>query len=126
MKKVILLAILSATSLCVVKATDMTSQNHKFVEIKAHTVGDSTNIHEYSGKYTMKENPYIDEVILKVKNDKLVSTTPEGEEVVFQYLENDEFYISDFNAKVKFIRENGIVTSVKVHIQGKELIGEKK
>jgi hypothetical protein len=127
MKKVIFLITLSILCSHIVKAQSLTHQSQSSLDIKSvvhHS--DSTKMQEYSGKYTMEDNPYIEEVVLKVKDDKLISTTPEGEEVVFQYVENDEFFISDFNLKVNFIRENGIVKSVKVHIQGKELVGEKK
>lgn len=87
---------------------------------------DTSALHEYCGIYTMKSNPYIDEVKIIVKDGKLMSKTPENEEVVFEHTENDEFFIAPFSAKAIFTRINGIVKGVKVVVQGKEMVGEKK
>lgn len=90
------------------------------------TTHDSTSFKDYCGIYKMAENPYIEEVKIELKDGKLISLTPEDEEIVFEHTENDEFFIPPFSAKAIFIRENGIVKKVKVLIQGKELAGEKK
>jgi hypothetical protein len=87
---------------------------------------DSTSFQDYCGIYKMAENPYIEEVKIELKDGKLISKTPEDEEVVFEHTENDEFFIPPFSARAIFIRENGIVKKVKVVLQGKELAGEKK
>jgi hypothetical protein len=79
----------------------------------------------YCGVYKMKENPYIDEVKLTLKDGQLTSKTPEDEDITLQPLDTDVFYIADFKAKVIFTREKGIVKTVKVVAQGKEIVGEK-
>ena len=89
-------------------------------------VNDSTSFKEYCGLYKMAENPYIEEVTIELKDGKLISKTPENEEIVFEHTSNDEFFIPPFSAKAIFTRENGIVKGVKVMVQGKELAGEKK
>jgi Domain of unknown function (DUF3471) len=87
---------------------------------------DSTHFKEYCGVYKMAENPYIEEVKIELKNGKLISRTPEDEEIVFEHTENDEFFIPPFSARAIFTRENGLVKGVKVVVQGKEMTGEKK
>ncbi len=74
----------------------------------------------------MAENPYIEEIKIELKDGKLMSRTPEDEEIVFVHTENDAFFIPPFNAKAIFTRENGLVKGVKVMVQGKEMRGEKK
>ena len=86
---------------------------------------DLTGLEAYCGVYKMKENPYIEAVKLTVKDGKLTSKTPEDEDITLQALETDVFYISEFKAKVIFTREKGIVKTVKVVAQGKEIVGEK-
>jgi hypothetical protein len=87
---------------------------------------DSTHFKGYCGVYKMAENPYIEEVKIELKDGKLISRTPEEEEIVFEHTENDEFFIPPFSARAIFTRENGLIKGVKVVVQGKEMIGEKK
>ena len=89
-------------------------------------VNDSTSFKDYCGIYKMAENPYIEEVTIELKDGKLISKTPENEEIVFEHTENDEFFIAPFNATAIFTRENGVVKGVKVKVQGKEMVGEKR
>lgn len=92
-----------------------------------HTVlNDTLNFQEYAGTYLMKENPYLDEVTLNVKNGQLVSITPEGEEIILQPTNKDEFFIAPFNARVVFLRDKDIIKTVKVLVKGQEMLGEKK
>ena len=79
----------------------------------------------YCGVYKMKENPYIEEVKLTVKDGQLTSKTPEDEDITLQMLDTDVFFIAAFKAKIIFTREKGIVKSVTVVAQGKEIVGEK-
>jgi Domain of unknown function (DUF3471) len=85
----------------------------------------STSLNDYCGVYKMAENPYVSEVKIDLKDGKLVSSTPNDEEVIFEYVEEDTFFISPINATAVFTREKGIVKSIKVAVQGKEVVGEK-
>jgi Domain of unknown function (DUF3471) len=86
----------------------------------------STSLKDYCGVYKMAKNPYVSEVKIDIKDGKLVSKTPDDEEIVFEYTEDDTFFISSINATAVFTREKGIVNGVKVAVQGKEMTGEKK
>jgi Domain of unknown function (DUF3471) len=86
----------------------------------------STSLKDYCGTYKMAENPYVSEVKIAVKDGKLMSKTPEDEEVVFEHSEDDSFFIPTINATVTFIREKDIINGVKVAAQGKEMLGSKE
>jgi hypothetical protein len=86
----------------------------------------STSLKDYCGTYKMAENPYISEVKVEVKDGKLMSKTPEDEEVVFEHSEDDSFFIPAINATVTFTREKGVINGVKVAAQGKEMLGAKE
>jgi hypothetical protein len=79
----------------------------------------------YCGVYKMQDNPYIDKVQITLKGGQLMSKSPEDEEIVFEYTESNEFFIPAFNARAIFTQINGVIKSVKVLVQGKELTGEK-
>jgi hypothetical protein len=86
----------------------------------------STSLKDYCGVYKMAENPYVSEVKVEVKDGKLMSKTPEDEEIVFEHSEDDSFFIPTINAIVTFIREKGVINGVKVAAQGKEMVGAKE
>jgi Domain of unknown function (DUF3471) len=86
----------------------------------------STSLKDYCGVYKMAQNPYVSEVKVEVKDGKLMSKTPEDEEIVFEYAEDDSFFIPTINATVTFIREKGVINGVKVAAQGKEMLGSKE
>jgi Domain of unknown function (DUF3471) len=86
----------------------------------------STSLKDYCGVYKMAENPYVSEVKIECKDGKLISKTPDDEEVVFEYTEDDSFFVPSINATVVFIREKGAINAVKVALQGKELMGARK
>jgi hypothetical protein len=86
----------------------------------------STSLKDYCGVYKMAENPYVSEVKVEVKEGKLMSKTPDDEEVIFEHSEDDSFFIPTINATVTFIREKGVINGVKVAAQGKEMVGAKE
>jgi hypothetical protein len=115
-----------AILLCLFSFTFLKGQQTAVTTLVAPLIAnDSTSFKDYCGVYKMVKNPYIDEVKIELKNGKLISSTPEDEEIVFEHTENDEFFIPPFSAKAIFTRENGVVKGVKVVVQGKEMVGEK-
>jgi Domain of unknown function (DUF3471) len=126
MKQVFLSLVLCLSAFSFVKAQ---GTNLAIVEqpITAATAAVNTkdSLQDYCGIYKMQNNPYIDKVEITSKNGQLVSKSPEDEEVIFEHTENDEFFIPTLNATVIFTRENDVVKSVKVTVQGKELVGDK-
>lgn len=122
MKKLIICTLFYLFSVGILKA----QQTVVTTAVTSLVVNDSTSFKDYCGIYKMAENPYIEEVTIELKDGKLISKTPENEEIVFEHTRNDEFFIAPFSAKAIFIRENGIVKGVKVIVQGKEMVGEKR
>ena len=122
MKKLIVFTLFLMTSVSYLSA----QQTPVNTLVTAFITNDSTSFKDYCGIYKMVDNPYVEEVKIEFKNGRLVSRTPDDEEIEFQHTENDEFFIPPFNATAIFIRENGQVKGVKVKVQGKELIGEKR
>lgn len=122
MKKLLFLTVVSLFSI-----NFLVAQNTAVAVIIAPLmVNDSTSFKEYCGVYKMAENPYVSEVTIELKDGKLVSKTPDDEEVVLEFTENDTFFIAPLDATAVFQRENGVVKSVKVTVRGKEMMGEKK
>ena len=117
MKKLTLIA-----SLFLISVASMTAQTFDSKPLTSV----STSLKDYCGTYKMAENPYVSEVKIEVKDGKLMSKTPEDEEVVFEQSEDDLFFIPTINATVTFIREKGVINGVKVAAQGKEMLGAKE
>ncbi len=125
MKRLLLSIALCLTAFSFVKAqgTSLTVSEKIFpiaTEVKA-----TPSFEGYCGVYKMQDNPYIDKVQITLKGGQLMSKSPEDEEIVFEYTENNEFFIPAFNARAIFTQINGVIKSVKVLVQGKELTGEK-
>ena len=126
MKKIFLIPAIGLSATYFLKAQGANVLAYNPVEISAVPAQKKPIFEEYCGIYTLKENPFIEEVTLKVKNEKLISVSSEGEEIALEHVENDEFYIATYKARVIFTRENGFVKGVKVLVNGEELIGEKR
>ncbi len=122
MKKLMVFAFFSLSAMGTLKA----QQTAVISVVSGLNLNDSTRFKDYCGVYKMAENPYIEEVKIELKDGKLISRTPEDEEIVFEYTENDEFFIAPFNATAIFTRENGVVKGVKVKVKGTEMVGEKR
>jgi hypothetical protein len=125
MKRLLLSIALCLTAFSFVKAqeTSLAVSEQTFpiaTQIKA-----TPSFEGYCGVYKMQENPYIDKVQIILKDGQLMSKSPEDEEIVFEHTENSEFFIPAFNARAIFTAINGVIKSVKVIVQGKELTGEK-
>ena len=125
MKQVFLSLALCLAALSFVKAqgTSLAVSEKTFpivTEVKA-----TPNFEGYCGVYKMQENPYIDKVQITLKGGQLMSKSPEDEEILFEHTENNEFFIPAFNARAIFTKIDGIIKSIKVIVQGKELTGEK-
>ena len=126
MKKILLIPAIGLSATYFLKAQGASVAAYSPIEITHVMAKDSTTFQEYCGTYKMQENPYLEEVTLRLKNGKLISFTPEDEEIALEHVENDEFFIAPFSARTIFIRENGIVKGVKVLVQGKEMVGKKQ
>jgi hypothetical protein len=117
MKKVTLIALFIFISVCFLSAQSTDNQSIT----KA-----TTSLKDYCGVYKMSDNPYVEEVKIECKDGKLTSKTPDDEDIVFEYTEEDSFYIPTINATAIFTRDKGHINAVKVMAGGKEYVGSKK
>lgn len=125
MKKLILIPTIGLSATYILKAQGVNIKRYEPVEISSKSLNDTLAFNEYCGTYSMQENPYIDEVTLRLKNGKLVSLTPEGEEVILENTAKDEFFVPEFSLKVVFIRDSDKIKGLKVKVQGQEILGER-
>jgi hypothetical protein len=125
MKKVFLSSALCLLAFSFIKAqgTSLAATKPTFDVLKTAT--DTLNLDAYCGVYKMQENEYVDKVKIMVKDGHLVSKSPDDDEVIFVQTKADEFFVSQFNLYALFVKIDGIVKSVKVRIQGKEVSGDK-
>jgi hypothetical protein len=126
MKTIFLIPAIGLSATYFLKAQGANVLAYNPVEISVSMTKDSTQFQEYCGTYTMKNNPYIDEITIHLKQGKLISITPEGEEVVLENTGNDEFFVAFFNARIIFTRINSIVKGVKALVKGQEMVGLKQ
>jgi hypothetical protein len=125
MKRLLLSIALCLTAFSFVKAqgTSLAVSEQTFpiaTEVKA-----TPSFEGYCGVYKMQDNPYIDKVHITLKDGQLMSKSPEDEDILLEFTENNEFFIPAFNGRAIFTAINGVIKNVKVIVQGKELTGEK-
>ena len=125
MKKIFLIPAIGLSATYFLKAQGASVLAYSPVEISSVLAKNFTIFEEYCGTYKMQDNPYVEEVNIRLKNGKLISASPEGEEIALEYVENDEFYIALFKAQIIFIRESGLIKGVKVLVKGEQILGEK-
>jgi hypothetical protein len=125
MKRLLLSIALCLTAFSFVKAQGTSLAVSEKIFPIATEVKATPSFEGYCGVYKMQDNPYIDKVQITLKGGQLMSKSPEDEEIVFEYTESNEFFIPAFNARAIFTQINGVIKSVKVLVQGKELTGEK-
>ncbi len=123
MKKSMFTLAIALMAIGCLKAQSATAE----VKVAATTVAakDTSALSSYVGKYKMSENEYVKEVIVFLKEGKLMSYSPDKQEIELISKEEDTFLIEEFSAKVIFSREKGMVKGVKIQVQGMEMVGEK-
>ena len=126
MKKSLFVCAIVMLAISFVKAQGVTIEANSAVKTTVVIAQKSEPLQEYAGKYAMKENAYIQEAIVFMKDGKLMTYNLEKEEIALEPKEADNFYIESLNAKVVFSRENGAVKGLKILVQGMTMEGEKK
>jgi hypothetical protein len=104
------------------KTPILISQN---IQIQA----DTTAMVEFKGNYKFKENPMVQNVMVRIEKDKLVADPGDGN--VYDLNKDkekaDTFAIEELGATVLFVRDtNKKITGMKVEVQGSELIADKE
>ncbi len=124
MKKCLLLSTL-LTAICFVSQAK--TQEKESVKVVAITnVEDSLAFKDYYGSYKMAENPHVQKMKVYFKAGELFGQASEYPETKLTRKKDDEFEESEFGAQIIFVRTAGVVTGIKVLVQGQELIGTKE
>lgn len=84
----------------------------------------ATNLKKFVGTYTLQDDSPVSELIISINNGELYGIAAgQGEAVLKPSASPNEFEVTGYNELLTFSEENGIVTAVKVSIQGMELKG---
>jgi hypothetical protein len=123
MKKLVFTAIVS---LFAISTFAKSSKNTTIINANKVISTDSTEFKEFLGNYKMAENPFADKMKVFFKDGDLYGQVTGYPETKLIRKKEDEFEESSFGAVVTFTRVNGIVSGIKVSVQGQDLLGTKE
>jgi hypothetical protein len=104
------------------KNSFVSTKNISLILVKA----DSTEFKEYYGSYKMADNPMVERMKAYFKDGEFWGEATGYPPTKLTRKKDDEFEESSFGAVITFTRTSGIVTGIKVAVQGQELIGTKE
>ncbi len=87
---------------------------------------DSLEYKDYYGSYKMADNPYVPKMKVYFKAGELYGQAADYPETKLIKKKDDEFEEGNFGAQIIFVRTGGLISGVKVIVQGQELIGTKE
>lgn len=87
---------------------------------------DSTELKDYLGSYKMAENPFAEKMKIVFKDGDLHGQVTGYPNIKLTRKNGDEFEEINFGAIIIFTRVNGIVSGIRVSVQGQELTGTKE
>jgi hypothetical protein len=90
---------------------------------------DSTELVEFTGKYNFKQNEMVQHVTIKIEKNVLIVTDQDSNVYNLEKEKDkpDAFKITELQADVVFVRDsNKKIITMKVSVQGQELIAEKE
>ncbi|MEA5458026.1 hypothetical protein VB796_03210 [Arcicella sp. LKC2W] len=99
------------------------SKNHMNINT---ITADSTEFRDYLGSYKMDENPIAEKMKIFFKDDNLYGQAVGYPATKLTRKKEDEFEETNFGAVITFTRVNGIVSGIKVSVQGQDLLGTKE
>jgi hypothetical protein len=102
------------------------SNEQSIVSIDNLTLSDSTEFKDYLGSYKMDENPFAEKMKIVFKDGNIFGQVAGYPALKLTRKKDDEFEEINFGAVIIFSRVNGIVSSVKVSVQGQDLSGTKE
>jgi len=123
MKKVIFILLVN---LFAITTFAKTSTKQSMVSIDNLTLSDSTEFKDYLGSYKMDENPFAEKMKIVFKEGNIFGQVAGYPALKLIRKKEDEFEESNFGAVIIFSRVNGIVSGVKVSVQGQDLFGTKE
>ena len=86
----------------------------------------SSNSGEYANTYILAENPITDKIFITFKEGEYYAQAGELAEMKLIHVKNDEFFEPEYQAKLTFMRKDGIVESIKIEIKGEIFEGTKE
>jgi hypothetical protein len=125
MKKSIFITIALAT-FTVSAYAKTTTVSAKNITISQSIKADSTEFKDYYGSYKMADNPMVEKMKVFFKDGELMGEASGYPPTKMTRKKDDEFEESSFGAVITFTRTGGIVTGIKVAVQGQELVGTKE
>jgi len=102
------------------------SNEQSIVSIDNITLSDSTEFKDYLGSYKMDKNPIAEKMKIFFKEGYIFGQVAGYPALKLIRKKEDEFEESNFGAVIIFSRVNGIVSGVKVSVQGQDLFGTKE
>ena len=87
---------------------------------------DSLEYKDYYGSYKMADNPYVPKMKVFFKAGELYGQAADYPETKLMKKKDDEFEEGSFGAQIIFVRTGGLISGVKVIVQGQELLGTKE
>ncbi|MEA5402250.1 hypothetical protein VB776_04965 [Arcicella sp. DC2W] len=124
MKKSLLFGIL-LSALCLATQAKTSEKVNLSVGVQIRLL-DSLDFKDYYGSYKMVENPYVQKMKVYFKAGELFGQASDYPETKLIRKKDDEFEEGNFGAQIIFVRTEGLVTGIKVLVQGQELLGTKE
>lgn len=124
MKKSLLIGMMLSVFCFIAQAK--TSENEVLKSEVRVSLVDSLDFKDYYGSYKMADNPYVQKMKVYFKAGELFGQASDYPETKLIRKKEDEFEEGNFGAQIIFVRTDGLVTGIKVLVQGQELVGTKE
>ncbi|MEA5426867.1 hypothetical protein [Arcicella lustrica] len=124
MKKCLLLGVM-LSAFCFIAQAKTSEKEGLKLQVHESQV-DSLDFKDYYGSYKMADNPYVQKMKVYFKAGELFGQASDYPETKLIRKKEDEFEESNFGAQIIFVRTDGLISGVKVIVQGQELIGTKE
>ncbi len=125
MSNLILALILNLSVTIAITAQTTGNSYHETNTSKITVTNDSISNCDYCGNYQLKENPYIDEVSINIKDGNLIASATNYNDITLKPTDKDAFYVSTYHAKVVFTRKESVVTGIMISAQSLKFTGDK-
>lgn len=125
MAKLTLALILSFTISYAITAQTTGNSYHEAYSGSLTVTNDSLSYCDYCGNYQLKDNPYLDEVSINLKDGILIASAVNYNDIALKPTDKDVFYVSNYHAKVVFTRKESVVTGIKISALSLKFTGDK-
>jgi LPS O-antigen subunit length determinant protein (WzzB/FepE family) len=119
----IIIALATFTVSAYAKTTTVLVKN---ITLSQSIKADSTEFKDYYGSYKMADNPMVERMKAYFKDGEFWGEATGYPPTKLTRKKDDEFEESSFGAVITFTRTGGIVTGIKIAVQGQELLGTKE